>query len=133
MKKSPWITILFLVLWTLILGVVYWTFAETEYTLFVSAVYAVCATVLFIFFLLVNGGLRSLYGEEKKRAALARETAKLDGKGKSPETEAPPRPDLFHLGAEKQEKAARILLMTAAPFFFILAADYIYLHFFFKG
>ncbi|MBP5289665.1 MAG: hypothetical protein J6Z79_07345 [Clostridia bacterium] len=134
MKKQTLKTILFLVLWTLVLGAVYWSFSETPYTLFVSAVYAVSAVVLFIFFLLVNGGWRPLRGEEEKRARLAREKdGSKEKKSAAPSADIPPRPDLFHLGAEKQERAARILLMTAAPFFFILAADYIYLHFFFKG
>lgn len=119
MKRS-WKTILFLAIWTALLGAVYRGFSGTPYTVFVAAVYAVAATVFFVFFLLVNGGWRSLPAEEKKAA---------EKKGAAPL----PRADLFHLGTEKQEKAARLLLMLSAPFFFILMADYIYLHFFFKG
>ena len=119
MKNKKLSTILFLLLWTLVLGVVYWSLAETPYTIFVSAVYAIAAVVLFVFFLLVNGGWRSLPSEENRRA--------------EKEAAPPPRADLFHLGTEKQEKAARWLLAIAAPFFFILMADYLYLHFFFKG
>ena len=142
MKKRTWKTILFLVGWTVVLGVIYWSFSETPYSVFVSALYAIIAVVLFIFFLLVNGGMRSLSSTEEIRAKkeTERENRQLKGrKGRFNReknrrlAEPEPRADLFHLGKEKQEKAARILLAVAAPFFFILAADYLYLHFFFKG
>ena len=121
MKKRVWTSILFLVAWTSVLGGVYWFFADKSYSLVVATVYAVVGTVLFVFFLLVNSGFRSFHSEEQRRAA------------KDPTEQIAPRADLFHLGKEKQETAARWLLMTSIPFFFVLMADYIYLNFIFKG
>ncbi len=134
MKKKNAMTLLCLIGWTVFLGGIYLALAETPYTMFVSMVYAVAGTVLFVFFLLVNGGARSLPSVEERRA-LAAEEKKDNGKGDAKRDKAhdpPSRPDLFHLGAEKQDKVARLLLILAAPFFFVLAADYIYLHFFWK-
>ncbi|MBQ3865631.1 MAG: hypothetical protein II776_01925 [Clostridia bacterium] len=129
-------TVLILLIWTAILGGVYLAFAGTPAGVFVSMVYAVAGSVLFVFFLLVNGGFRSLPGEE--RAAAEKGPAKdLRGKKKrapEPEPSSPaPRPDFFRLGREKQEKAAKILLALSIPFFFILVFDWFYLHFIFKG
>lgn len=120
MRKTGRKTFLILVGWAAVLSVVYWGLSETSAAPFIAALYALAGTILFIFFLLVNGGFRPLQGEEEKRA-FAQHQGELQ-----------PRKDLFRLGAEKQEKAARLLLTLAIPFFFILLADWVYLHFFFK-
>ena len=115
--KRHWKTVLFLVIWTALLGVVYWGFGETPYSIPIATGYAVAATLLFVAFLLVNGGWRSLPDPDETKEG-----------GHS----LLPRADLLHLGPERQEKIARSLLILAAPLFFILLADFLYLHFFYK-
>ncbi len=125
-------TVLLLLGWTVILGGIYWAFTGTEYSVFVTAVYAIAALLFSVFFILVNGGVRSLPSVEEARYKKELEKQK-DQKNPAPVSSPPPRPDLFRLGVEKQENAAKILLILAAPFFFVLVVDFIYLHYFFNG
>lgn len=138
-------TLVALLVWTAVLGGIYFGFGDTPYTVLLTGAYAVAAVILAVFFLLVNGGMRPLPSTEKLRAAKLERERKEEKKSLHPpkhrrsvpeEKEEPdpypPRPDLFHLGEEGQERAARILLILAAPFFLILVADWIYLRYFLK-
>ena len=102
--------LIFLVLWTILAGGVYWGFGETPYTLTVTLIYCILCVMFFLFYVFVNGGVNPVW--------------------KKP-SDGVPNANPLRLPPEKQERFARVFLILGFPLFVILAADYIILHWFY--
>ena len=136
---------------TLVLSAVYWGFGNTAYTLPITISYFVLCLLLSVAYLLVNGGLRPLMEEDRKREARSREKYLAD---KAKEHPVKPRDKYrrFRIKSEKEEKIepersspapnplgipeekrpllSQILLVVTVPFYLIFMIDMILLKFF---
>ncbi len=135
-----------LLLWTGFLSLIYFSLGYTEFYLPVMTSYAIFCFVLSVLYVLVNGGLRPILDEDRKREAKSRKQYLLD-KGKShpikrkdkyrrfriveeeKEKEEPkeklPTPNPLHIREELRPLISQILLVTVLPFYLIFLFDWL--------
>jgi len=152
MKKLTKIQkLIVLVIVTAILSAIYWGFGNTEFTLPITYLYFALCLTLSVAYVLVNGGIRPIIEEDRRREAQTREKY-LAEKGKlhpikrrdkfrrfqvkkeaeTPKREENPifRPNVLKIPEEKRVILSQYLLLFTIPLYLIFMIDMIFLQFF---
>ena len=143
-KKKRFLALL---AWTLVLAAVYWGLANTALAIPVMATYGILCSVLSVFYIIVNGGMRPILDEDRRREARTREKY-LKDKGtmhpikrkdkyrrfrikkdeeeqKKQEAPLPPHPNPLKLPEEKRILLSQVLLIITIPFYLIFLLDWV--------
>ena len=131
-----------------LLAAIYWTLGNTSLAVPVVFTYGVLCFILSLLYVLVNGGIRPILEEDRRREAKSREQYLADkgklhpikrkdkfkrfrvkGKEKMEKKEekvsVQPRPNPLKLSEEKRILYSQILLVTALPFYLIFLLDWV--------
>lgn len=145
--------LLALLLWMAFLSLVYWGLGETDLFPVIMVSYALFSAVLSILYVLVNGGIRPILDEDRRREEKTHEKY-LKDKGKlhpikrrdryrrfrkkkegeetkKEERPLPPRPNPLKLPEEKRILLSQVLLVVVIPFYLIFLLDWVYATIFF--
>lgn len=152
MNFTPKKRLLALFFWTVILSAVYWGLGNTALAIPVMATFAVLCLVLSVFYIFVNGGIRPILDEDRRKEEKTREKY-LQDKGKlhpvkrkdkyrrfrikkegisekKEEIPLPPRPNPLKLPEEKRILLSQVLLVITVPFYLIFLLDWVIVTFF---
>lgn len=137
-----------LILWTLILSFVYFTLGNTKFYLPVLSSYAIICLILSVLYVLVNGGIRPILDEDRKKEEKTRKKyladkgklhpikrkdkfrrfqVKKEQEIKRENSDKPelPRPNPLHINPQIRPLISQILLVTALPFYLIFIFDWL--------
>ncbi|MBR2615694.1 MAG: hypothetical protein IKC69_03350 [Clostridia bacterium] len=138
-------------LWMLFLSLLYWGLGETPVSPILMLAYALCCAALSVLYVLVNGGLRPILDEEKRKEESTREKylrdkgklhpikrrdryrrfrVKTEAPSEEPAAPLPPRPNPLKLSDENRILYSHVILVTVIPFYLIFLLDWVYATFF---
>ncbi|MBR5295068.1 MAG: hypothetical protein IKU24_00595 [Clostridia bacterium] len=143
--------LLFLVLFFILFGSVYWGVGNTFLTLPVTYFYYALCLILSVLYVLVAGGIRPIVEKEREKEKASREKY-LKDKGKSHpikrrdkyrrfkvkdseensnvNQKEVPRPNVLKIPEEKREKICQWILVFLIPLYLLFLLDWVYLRFF---
>lgn len=145
--------LLYLVLWMAILSLVYWGLGNTSLAMPIVFSFGILCFLLSAFYVLVNGGIRPILGEDRRREEKAHQKYLKDKGALHPikrrdkyrrfrvkkeadevvkeEKPIAPRPNPLKIPEEKRVLLSQLLLVLVIPFYLIFFIDWLILTIFF--